>query len=177
MMLADYRAGEFEQRLEYRSFVPEPVDHEWIIADPDVQQLLGQADRALGELNAFAQLIPDIDFFIAMYVAKEATQSSRIEGTQTNIEDAFKQAADLDPEQRDDWTEVQNYIEAINHAIKRMADLPLSNRLLRETHAILLRASAANTSTQANFAPARTGSASVYRTPPLSPRTTSACPT
>lgn len=139
MMLGDYRAGHFEQRLEYRSFVPELVDHEWIVADPDVLQLLGQADRALGELNAFAQLIPDIDFFIAMYVAKEATQSSRIEGTQTNIEDAFKQVADLDPEQRDDWTEVQNYIEAINHAIARLAELPLSNRLLRETHAILLR--------------------------------------
>lgn len=138
MMLADYRSGSFEQRLEYMSFVPEPVDHEWIIADPDVIQLLGQADRALGELNAFAQLIPDIDFFIAMYVAKEATQSSRIEGTQTNIEDAFKQAADLDPEQRDDWTEVQNYIDAINYAIRRLDDLPLSNRLLKETHAILL---------------------------------------
>lgn len=138
MMLADYRAGNFEQRLDYRSFVPKPVDHEWIIADPDIIQLLGQADRALGELNAFAQLIPDIGFFIAMYVAKEATQSSRIEGTQTNIEDAFKQAVDLDPEQRDDWTEVQNYIEAINYAIGRLDDLPLSNRLLRETHAILL---------------------------------------
>ena len=138
MMLAEYRSGNFEQRLEYRRFVPMPVNHEWIVADPDVVQLLGQADRALGELNAFAQLIPDIDFFIAMYVAKEATQSSRIEGTQTNIEDAFKQAADLDPEQRDDWTEVQNYIQAINYAIRRLDELPLSNRLLKETHAILL---------------------------------------
>ena len=139
MMIPDYRAGRFEQQLEYRSFLPERVHHEWIIADPDVLQVLGRADRALGELNAFAQLIPDIDFFIAMYVAKEATQSSRIEGTQTNIEDAFKEAADLDPEQRDDWSEVQNYIQAINYAVGRLDELPLSNRLLRETHAILLQ--------------------------------------
>ena len=90
-----------------------------------MQQLLGQADRALGELNAFSQLIPNIDFFISMYVAKEATQSSRIEGTQTNIEDAFKDADDILPEARDDWGEVQNYINAIQFAIKRLDAITL----------------------------------------------------
>lgn len=139
MNLTDYRAGNFEAQLEYRSFVPAPIHHEWIIDDPDVQQLLSQADRALGALSAFSQLIPDIEFFIRMYVAKEATESSRIEGTQTNIEDAFKAADDLDPEQRDDWSEVQNYIAAITYAIKRLESFPLSNRLLRDTHAILLQ--------------------------------------
>jgi len=82
-----------------------------------LSEVLGRADSALGELNAFAQLIPDIEFFIRMYVAKEATQSSRIEGTQTNIEDAFKDADDLNPEERDDWSEVQNYFHAVNYAI------------------------------------------------------------
>lgn len=139
MELAAYKAGAPEQRYEYRAFLPEPIHHAWIVSDAEVLQLLGQADRALGELNAFAQLIPDIEFFITMYVAKEATQSSRIEGTQTSIEDAFKEAEDLDPEKRDDWTEVQNYIQAINHAITRLNELPLSNRLLRETHAILMQ--------------------------------------
>ena len=138
MDLSAYHAGHYEAQLEYRSFVPSPILHDWVIADPQLQQLLGQADRALGELNAFAQLIPDIDFFIRMYVAKEATQSSRIEGTQTNIEDAFKDVADLLPEERDDWGEVQNYIRAISFAIDSLERLPLSNRLLKETHAILL---------------------------------------
>jgi len=139
MDLEGYRAGRYETQLEYKSFVPEPIHHEWIIADPEILQLLGEADRALGELNAFAQLIPDIDFFIRAYVAKEATQSSRIEGTRTNIDDAFKDADDIDPEERDDWSEVQNYIQAINYAIERLQTLPLSNRLLRETHAILMQ--------------------------------------
>ncbi len=139
MDLSAYKAGRYEKRLAYRSFSPEPINHPWIISDSEVIELLGRADRALGELNAFAQLVPDIDFFISMYVAKEATQSSRIEGTQTNIEDAFKEIEDLSPEERDDWGEVQNYIAAINHAIASLERLPFSNRLLKETHAILLR--------------------------------------
>lgn len=138
MQLSDYHAGETEARHEYRSFLPTPIHHPWRIDDPQVLTLLGQADRALGELNAFAQLVPNIDFFIQMYVAKEATQSSRIEGTQTNIEDALKEATDVSPEARDDWGEVQNYIRAIRFAIDGLDRLPLCNRLLRETHAVLL---------------------------------------
>lgn len=138
MNIVDFQAGHYETRYEYKAFLPEPICHEWVIADPALSDLLGRADRALGELNAFSQLIPDIDFFIRMHVAKEATQSSRIEGTQTNIEDAFKEADDLNPEQRDDWAEVQNYIRAINMAIEALASLPLSGRLLREAHAVLM---------------------------------------
>jgi Fic family protein len=137
--IADFIAGRYEQRLEYKAFLPELVCHEWVVADAELTDLLGRADRALGELNAFAQLIPDINFSIRMYVAKEATQSSRIEGTQTNIEDAFKEAADLRPEERNDWAEVQNYIQAINYAISELERLPLSNRLLKQTHAVLLQ--------------------------------------
>jgi len=139
MLLSEYHAGQYEPQYEYRSFLPSRIHHSWVVADPDLQDLLGRADRALGELNAFSQLIPDIDFFIQMYVAKEATQSSRIEGTQTSIEDAFKGADDLDPEERGDWDEVQNYITAIRYAIGRLEELPLCNRLLRETHSVLLQ--------------------------------------
>lgn len=138
MDISTYQSGQYEDRYEYRAFLPSRVCHEWVSADAELADILGRADRALGELNAFSQLIPDIDFFIQMYVAKEATQSSRIEGTQTNIEDAFKDADDLQPEERDDWAEVQNYIGAINFSIDALSKLPLSNRLLRQTHAILM---------------------------------------
>lgn len=138
MSISEFRAGQYENRYEYKAFLPEPICREWVIADAELTDLLGRADRALGELNAFSQLVPDIDFIIRMYVAKEATQSSRIEGTQTDIEDAFKEADDLKPEERNDWAEVQNYIRAINTAIASLETLPLSSRLLRQTHAILM---------------------------------------
>jgi len=138
MNLSDYSSGTYVTQYEYRSFLPTSIHHPWIIAEPKLQNLLSQADRALGELNAFSQLVPDIRFFIRTYVAKEATLSSRIEGTQTSIEDAFKNAEDLQPEKRDDWAEVQNYIRAINYAIETLEKLPFSNRLLRDTHAILM---------------------------------------
>lgn len=139
MQFSDFQAGRYENQIEYKSFLPNPIHHAWLISDPQVLQLLGAADRALGELNAYAQLIPDIDFFIKMYVAKEATQSSRIEGTQTTMEDALKEADDILPNARDDWTEVHNYIDAITFAIGQLEALPLSNRLLRNTHAILMQ--------------------------------------
>ena len=139
MNLSEYQSGHYEAQYEYQSFLPSLINHPWVIADPALSHLLSQADRALGELNAFSQLVPNVDFFIQMYVAKEATYSSRIEGTQTNVEDAFKDADDVAPEKRDDWAEVQNYIQALNYAVARLETLPLSNRLLREAHATLLQ--------------------------------------
>ena len=139
MNLSEYQAGQYEPQYQYQSFLPTYINHAWVIADPSLQQVLSQADRALGELNAFSQLVPDVDFFIQMYVAKEATYSSRIEGTQTNVEDVFKNAEDMSPEQRDDCAEVQNYIQALNYAVERLQTFPLSNRLLKEVHAILLQ--------------------------------------
>jgi Fic family protein len=80
-----------------------------------------------------------VDFFIRMHITKEATTSSRIECTQTKIEEALVGKVDVDPEKRDDWQEVHTYIQAINFAIKQLNQIPLSNRRLRETHAVLLR--------------------------------------
>jgi len=139
MDIRDFKSGEYQQQYEYKSFLPEKINHDWGIADGEVQRLLSDADRALGELNAFSQLVPNVDFFIRMHITKEATQSSRIEGTRTNMEEALLDESDIEPEKKDDWEEVQNYIGAINSAIDQLQTLPLSNRLLRDTHKILMQ--------------------------------------
>jgi Fic family protein len=139
MNISEFKAGEYEQQYEYRSFSPTSINREWIVSDPEILTLLEEANRLIGELNAFSQLIPDVDFFVRMHITKEATTSSRIEGTQTNIEEALLGKLDVDPEKRDDWQEIHNYIEAINFSIKQLRQIPLSNRLLRETHAVLLQ--------------------------------------
>jgi len=139
MNLQDYIAGKVKQQYEYKSFSPEFINHEWLISDGEIQSLLSEADQALGQLNAFSQLIPNVEFFIFMHITKEATQSSRIEGTQTDMEEALLGELDIDPEKRDDWAEVQNYIKAINTAITSLDSLPLSNRLLKNTHETLMQ--------------------------------------
>lgn len=139
MRLSDYIPGEYRQQYQYKSFAPAFINHEWSIDDGELLTLLSEADRALGELNAYSQLVPDVDFFIRMHITKEATESSRLEGTQTNMEEAFLDLEDVEPEKRDDWEEVQNYIKAINSAIAQLEQLPLSNRLLKDTHRVLMQ--------------------------------------
>lgn len=139
MDITEFRAGHYQQQYQYQSFEPSLINHEWGIASPEIIELLEKAGRLLGELNAFAQFVPDVDFFIQMHITKEATTSSLIEGTQTNVEEALISEQDIYPEKRDDWQEVQNYIQAINFALHRLKELPLSNRLLKETHRILMQ--------------------------------------
>jgi len=137
--IKDYTAGQYKQQYEYKSFSPTLINHQWLLADPKLQALLSEADHTLGELNAFSQLIPNVEFFIRMHIAKEATQSSRIEGTRTNMEEALLEEQDIDLEKRNDWGEVQNYIQAINQAIEDLETIPLSIRLLKNTHAKLMQ--------------------------------------
>lgn len=139
MNIKDYKAGIFTKQHGYRSFHPNLIEKEWLIDNPQISTLLAEANYKLGQLNAFATFIPDVDVFIRMHIVKEATQSSRIEGTRTNIDDAILDEKDILPEAKDDWQEVQNYVEAINYSIKRLEKLPLSSRLIREAHKILLQ--------------------------------------
>lgn len=139
MDIQQFRAGNFIKQIAYKSFSPASIYQEWKISDPTLNQLLSEANRYLGELNGFSQIVPDIDFFIMMHVIKEATTSSRIEGTQTSIEEALLKRDDLSPEKRNDWEEVQNYIKAMNMAIEHLETLPLSSRLLRLTHQTLMQ--------------------------------------
>ncbi|HEY9166397.1 MAG TPA: Fic family protein [Candidatus Kryptonia bacterium] len=138
MDLKEYSAGVFTQQYGYKSFDPTTINHEWSWSDPKINKLLADASRKLGELNAFAHSVPDIDVFIRMHVAKEAAKSSRIEGTKTEIEEAVSDKQDVLPGKREDWQEVQNYITAMNAAIEELKDIPLSTRMLKKTHKILL---------------------------------------
>jgi Fic family protein len=139
MKFETFKAGTWAKRYQYKSFEPVPVDHAWIWEDSTINALLESANRALGELNAFSLIVPDIDLFIEMHVVKEAQTSSRIEGTQTGIDEALMTEDQIQPEKRDDWREVRNYVDAVNSAIAELQTLPLSNRLLRKTHEVLMR--------------------------------------
>ena len=100
--------------------------------------LLSKADRHLGRLDMYSEYV-NLDLYVSMHIAKEATQSSKIEGTQTNMEDAFLSKEDIAYEKRGDWEEVQNYIAAMNDAVKMLHTLPFSSRLIKQTHKILLQ--------------------------------------
>lgn len=139
MRFETFKAGAWRQRYQYKSFEPVPVNHEWVWEDAGINTLLEAANRALGELNAFSLIVPDIDLFIEMHVVKEAQTSSRIEGTQTGIDEALMSEEQIQPEKRNDWREVRNYIDAVNIAIAELKNLPLSNRLLKQTHDTLMR--------------------------------------
>jgi len=134
-----FKSGNYINQGTYKSFQPTKINQKWTIDDMEVLNLLGQADRQLGRLDMYSEYIPNIDLFISMHVLKEATHSSKIEGTKTNIEDALLDKEDVNDEKRDDWEEVQNYIEALNSAIKSLEKLPFSPRLIRDTHKILLQ--------------------------------------
>ena len=134
-----FQSGHYVQQDLYKSFQPSPINRAWALDNMELIQLLGQADRHLGRLDMYSDYIPNIDLFIRMHVLKEATQSSKIEGTQTNMEEALLEKEDVPLNKRDDWEEVQNYVAAINEAITKLETLPFSARLIREAHKKLLQ--------------------------------------
>jgi Fic family protein len=151
MSITNFKSGNLIQRYQYKSFEPSKVNTEWLIDNTELQLLLSQADIKLGELNAFSQLIPDVDFFIKMHILKEGTKSSKIEGTQTNIDDAVQKQENIEAEKKDDWLEVHNYVESMNQSIKSLDKLPLSNRLLKQAHRTLMQGVRGNRKTPGEF--------------------------
>ena len=137
--MKNFQSGDYVQQGHYKSFQPNPIDRVWSLDSMELIQLLGRADRELGRLDMYSDYIPNIDLFISMHVLKEATQSSKIEGTQTNMAEALLNREDVAPENRDDWEEVQNYVAAMKEAIANLEKLPFSSRLIRETHSTLLQ--------------------------------------
>ncbi len=136
--MEQFEAGYIINQGHYKSFQPSHINRDWQITNMDVINLLGKAERQLGKLDMYSEYV-NIDLFLRMHIAKEATQSSKIEGTQTNMEEAFLTKADIATEKRDDWEEVQNYISAMNEAVKLLHTLPFSSRLIKQTHKTLLQ--------------------------------------
>jgi cell filamentation protein, protein adenylyltransferase len=124
-----------------RAFVPDPLPPmPPVQIDNALQDLFEQALVALGRLDSVSTLLPDTQLFLYTYVRKEAVLSSQIEGTQSSLSDLLlfelKEAPGVP---LDDVTEVSNYVAALEHGLRRIrSGFPLSSRLLRETHAILL---------------------------------------
>lgn len=135
------RAGRYlRQPAGYQAFIPAPLPPiPPVRLEGKLQDQLSQADRALGRLDGSIQTLPNPDLFVFMYVRKEAVLSSQIEGTQSSLQDVLAaEARILSSERPQDVDEVINYVSAMNHSLKRLADLPVSVRLFREIHAKLL---------------------------------------
>jgi len=134
-----FAAGKYISQGTYKSFQPEKINRQRTVENMELLNLLNQADRQIGRLDMYSEYIPNINLFIGMHIVKEATKSSEIEGTKTNIEEILLNKEDVKEEKRNDWEEVQNYISALNKAIEELEKIPISSRLFKKTHKLLLK--------------------------------------
>ena len=137
LKLETNRAGKLKRiQSDYECFVPHNLKELKINIDKEINRLINKAYLFLGRLDGMAITLPDIDLFVSMYVQKEAVISSQIEGTQASLVDVLQK--DRKNEKIKDTEEIVNYIKATHYAFKRLSDLPLCMRLIKETHAVLL---------------------------------------
>lgn len=140
MKLEEYKPGKYVKMNDYKAFIPNKINYNWGWDDTKLDKLLAEANRQIGELNAYSLLIPNVDLYIKMHVKIEANKSSRIEGTRTTVEEDLLDVTDINPEKRDDWEEVQNYVKATNYGVERIkSGFPVCTRLIRELHKILMQ--------------------------------------
>jgi Fic family protein len=149
--LKDYQAGTFKPQGDYKTFSPTAINHPWSWSNARINTMLEEANRVLGELSAYSRIVPNVELFIKMHIVKEATDSSKIEGTKTEFDEAFLDRESIDPDKRDDWEEVQNYISAVNYSLERLKEIPLSNRLIREAHKVLMSGARGRNKTPGEF--------------------------
>lgn len=139
---ASERAGRLERQQPggYLAFIPAPLPPPDLRIGATLQALLSEADVAVGRLDGAVRLVPDPDLFVFMYVRREAVLSSQIEGTQASLMDVLEYEAELErSERRVDVVEISNYVAAMNQGLARLADLPISRRLLCEIHTVLMK--------------------------------------
>ena len=140
MKLEEYKSGKYVKMNDYKAFIPSKINYNWGWDDTKLDKLLSEANRQIGELNAYSLLIPNVDLYIKMHVKIEANKSSRIEGTRTTVEEDLLYVTDINPEKRDDWEEVQNYVKATNYGVEKIKEgFPVCTRLIREIHGILMQ--------------------------------------
>ena len=171
--LEDYMSGEYVKMNDYKAFIPSKINYNWGWDDTKLDKLLAEANRQIGELNAYSLLIPNVDLYIKMHVKIEANKSSRIEGTRTTLEEDLLDVTDINPEKRDDWEEVQNYVKAINYGTGKIREgFPVCTRLIREMHKVLMegvrgeRKTPGEFRTSQNWIGGRMPSSAVYVPPP-----------
>ncbi|HHL43134.1 MAG TPA: Fic family protein, partial [Hellea balneolensis] len=136
--LETYKSGEYEPGNQYKAFLPSLINKPWIISDSEINSLLEAAALNLGALNAMSKIVPDTRMFMKMLVTKEAVRSSRIEGTQTSFDEALLPEAEIASDRWQDWQEVNNYTKALQKAALDIDKKPISTRLFKATHSILM---------------------------------------
>ena len=147
------RSGtQINQPTGYKAFIPNPIPpNPPIRIEGEIQHLLTNANIAIGKMDTMGYLAPNLEHIIAMYVRKEALLSSQIEGTQASLEDIFEYENQIPIKNINDVKEVVNYIKALNHGMKRLAEFPMSIRLIKEIHEILLEGARGKEKTPGEF--------------------------
>ena len=132
--------GKYIKQSEgFEAFVPHSFPStKLLILSPEIIQKNSKASLLLGKLDGITQLLPDVDFFISMYIHKDATSSSQIEGTKATMIDALQAEAKIKSNTPEDVDDILHYIKAMNYGTKRLRNLPFSNRFIREIHKELM---------------------------------------